>query len=92
MYDRRFEEEDLYVRHCGGRRRVFVKEIVEKIIQIGRQPEFSATTKKLLKAIKPYDEINRLDWDIWDTITDKMPTDDLIALIKGLTLAEELNG
>jgi len=91
VYDRRFEEDDMFVRHSRGGRYVFVMEIVDKIIQIGRQPDFSAMTMKLLKAVEPYDEINRLGWETWDAITKKMSMDDLIALIKGLTLAEELH-
>ena len=65
------------------------KEVVEILIKIGRSPELTTKTRKLLKAIKPHDAIDRLGWDEWDDVTQPMTTDDLVALIKGLTVAEK---
>jgi len=67
------------------------RDVIEKVIQIGRSPYPSPARRELLKAVKPYDEINRQHWSTWDEITAQMPTDDLIALIKGLTIAENHN-
>ena len=67
------------------------RDVVEKIIQIGRSPAPSPVRNKLLKAVKPYDNLNRHHWNAWDEITASMSTDDLIFLIKGLTIAENFN-
>lgn len=41
-----------------------------------------------LNSIKKEDHINRLHWSDWDKVTKTMDTDNLIALVKGLTIAE----
>ena len=65
------------------------REVVEILIKIGRSPELTTKTRKLLKAVKFHDAIDRLGWDEWDEVTQPMATDDLVALIKGLTVAEK---
>jgi hypothetical protein len=65
-------------------------ELVGQIIGIGRSATNDGETEVLrrIEPLAPYDAINRLHWREWDAITQTLPTDDLIALVKGLTLAE----
>ena|SRR6056297_1652653 len=63
--------------------------VVQHLIQIGRSGDpDDPTTAAHLDAIAKYSSINRKHWKDWNEITDPMPTHDVVALTKGLVLAE----
>jgi hypothetical protein len=64
-------------------------ELIQKLIVIGKDdsaPEGDAAA--LLDSVGHFDQINRLHWQEWDLVTQSLPNEDLVALVKGLTLAE----
>jgi hypothetical protein len=63
--------------------------VVETLVEIGRSGDpDDPTTAAYLDAIGRFDSINREHWRAWDEITDQLPTPDVVALTKGLVLAE----
>ena len=68
-------------------------EAIVTLIQIGRsdKPD-DPSTQQCFERIRKYGAINREHWTTWDQVTQPMETDELIALTKGLTLAEKYLG
>ncbi len=65
--------------------------VVRILIEIGTTGDPKANADHL-EALKPYDSINREHWTAWNAVTDAISTEDLVALTRGLTLAESGNG
>jgi len=63
-------------------------DVLDKLVAIGRSDPDSEQVASLLEQIKHKDEVNRLSWTEWDAVTKAMPTEDVVALAKGLALAE----
>lgn len=63
--------------------------VVKTLVEIGRSgdPDNLKTAAKL-ETIGKFDSINREHWRAWNDIINRMPTPDLVALTKGLVLAE----
>ena len=63
--------------------------VIQILIEIGKSgvPDAPATATHL-ESIGGFGWINREHWGTWDEITYTMPTDDLMALTRGLTIAE----
>jgi len=59
--------------------------VIKKLIEIGKVTDNS----EYLKDIKPWGIINRQGKAFWQDISRSMETDNLVFLIKGLTLAEK---
>jgi hypothetical protein len=63
-------------------------EVIPILIRIGNSADLDELlAAQLLNSIGKFDAINR-QWQAWDEIIKPMRTDDLVALTKGLTLAE----
>jgi len=62
--------------------------LVEQLILIGKSNPDEEQVALLLEQIRNKDEVNRLQWAEWDSITKTMTTQDVAALAKGLGLAE----
>lgn len=65
--------------------------VVRILIEFGTSSDPKANAE-ILEALKPYDSINREHWTAWNAVADAILTEDLIALTRGLTLAENGNG
>ena len=63
-------------------------DVLDKLVAIGRSDPDSEQVASLLEQIKHKDEVNRLHWAEWDSLTRTMTTEDVAALAKGLGLAE----
>jgi hypothetical protein len=64
-------------------------DIIHKFVRLGETySENDPSYRFLLSEVSSHDNVNRLHWSEWDQFTKKMPTSNLISLIKGLTLAE----
>ncbi len=64
-------------------------ELIQRLIVIGNaESPHEGNPEGLLDSVGPLDHINRLHWREWDLVTQALPNDDLVALVKGLTLAE----
>lgn len=64
-------------------------DLIQKLIVIGKaESPHEGNAGSLLDSIGPLDHINRLHWQDWDLVTKALPNDELVALVKGLTLAE----
>ena len=60
------------------------------LVGVGKldDPESPEAIEKLV-IIKEQDDINRLHWSQWNSVTEKLSTEDLVALVKALTVAEK---
>ena len=65
-------------------------ETINLLIEIGESPNNDSAIINLLRPIKHQDFINRLHGDKWKKISRDLATTELIALVRGLTLAEKL--
>ncbi|MBM4308409.1 MAG: hypothetical protein FJ115_16360 [Deltaproteobacteria bacterium] len=63
---------------------------LSKLIAIGRSLEWDdpSLTSRLLE-IKDDENINRLHWREWDSVTGTLSKDEIVSLLKGLVAAEE---
>ena len=66
------------------------KHVVSTLIEAGRIYLHQDDVSNTLNPIKYHGYINRLHWRSWDEITADLPSDELVCLIRGLTLAEKL--
>ena len=63
--------------------------VVETLVRIGNDPVTETPEiAALLDTLRPYSGINREHWSTWDQTTEHMSTESLVALARGLTLAE----
>ena len=63
--------------------------ILDVLIRAGSMPDPEGLeAARLLNQISTADEINRLHWSTWDHDIQDLSTEDLVALIKALTIAE----
>jgi hypothetical protein len=66
-------------------------EAVRMLIELGTLPDSETATSVLVfDALKPFEAINRQHWSEWGRIANTLSTQQLIALIRGLTVAEEV--
>ena len=65
------------------------KEILSKLISIGKKEDIEALHKLFpANQVEKQGEIMRLHWQTWYPIADNLSNEELIALIKSLTIAE----
>lgn len=60
------------------------------LLEIGRRyKDCEDMIRPLLKQVSTFDEVNRLHWSEWDSVTRLMGTPDVLALFRGLVLTEK---
>jgi len=64
--------------------------VIKRLIDIGNCSLNLDLDESQIKDLKIYDKINRLHWNEWYSIADKLNVMDLANLIRGLTIAEKI--
>ncbi len=74
---------------CKANALMIPANVIEILIEIGKSgdPDTPATAARL-ESIGEFGWINRKHWRTWGEITYTMPTDGLVALTRGLAIAE----
>ena len=67
------------------------KHVLDELIDLGRDDNTDAPLDagSSLDHLVPYDHINRLHWEAWDAVTEGLSIEDLVALVRGLAIAEK---
>jgi len=64
-------------------------EIIERLIAMGNVDDLdSISITERFSDLAEHDEINRLHWKDWNNATTNLKTEDLVALLKALTICE----
>jgi len=64
-------------------------EILEDLLALGRLDDGNTIKRnRLLSRLKPFNKVNCLGWDIWNTLAETLSEDKLKSLVRGLTIAE----
>lgn len=67
------------------------KHVLDLLIALGRHDNANQQLDagSNLANLAPYDQINRLHWEAWNAVTEELNIEDLVALVRGLAIAEK---